>query len=173
MSVGGETRWPLSWHERASEEAAHFNPAFCGELIVRTIGDYMRVRGNAFPLALTFLILPLTLPPAIRTALPRRADTAFASWASDNAELLTTIPDRVLHLRPVTREALLFMTQVNALRLTGDGVEFGTSPLRLSGRLSTATQETGDIRRAASMIGRWFAAQGAPAAVLQTMGVRV
>lgn len=173
MTDADQRRWSLTWLERPSEEAAHFNPAFCGELLARTIGDYAKVRGTALPLALAFLVLPLTLPPSLRRVLPRRADTAFASWAGDNADLLTTLPERVMRLRPVTRESLLFATQVSAFALSGEGVAAGPNPYRLTAKFAATTGETDDIRRAAGLLGRWFAAQGSAAATLQTMGVRV
>ncbi len=173
MTAVDQTRWSLAWRERPPEEAAHFNPAFCGELLARTTGDYAKVRGTALPLALTFLVLPLTLPPPLRRVLPGRADTAFASWAGDNADVLTTVPERVMRLRPVTRESLLFATQVSALAVSGEGVAAGPSPFRLTAKSAATTGETDDIRRAAGLLGRWFAAQGSAAAILQTMGVRV
>jgi hypothetical protein len=37
--MADETRWSLAWAERPAEEARIFNPAFCGELIGRTVGE--------------------------------------------------------------------------------------------------------------------------------------
>ena len=173
MTAADQTHWSLAWRERPPEEAAHFNPAFCGELLARTTGDYAKVRGTALPLAFVFLVLPLTLPPSLRRILPGRADTAFASWAGDNADVLTTVPERTMRLRPVTRESLLFATQVSALVISSEGVSVGASPFRLAAKSAATTEETNDIRRRAGLLGRWFAAQGSTAAILQTLGVRV
>ncbi|MGD9724847.1 MAG: three component ABC system middle component [Alphaproteobacteria bacterium] len=169
----GLTRFESAWRVRPQEEAAHFNPAFCGELLVRSIEQFRRRTGDAMPLAFTFLILPLVLHPGTRKALPGRANTAFASWAGENAETLSTLPDRMLRLRPVTREALLFVAQIDAISIDTKGVRIGARPFKLNVKPLVTTDEVDEIRRAAGLIGRWFANQSDTAAVLQTMGVRI
>lgn len=168
------------WRERPLEEAAHFNPAFCGELIARTLHGYCKLGPNPLPFALTFLVLPLALHPGTRRALPRKANTAFASWAGENADVLSMVPERVLRLRPVSREALLFLSQLGAISVDKDGVSIGDKPLSLTAKPSVSTDEVEEIRRTAGLLGRWFAHQSqagavlqATGAVLQTMGIRV
>lgn len=163
----------LAWRERPAEEAAHFNPAFCGELLARAVHDYHRLRGNPLPLPLSFTVLPLTLHPPTRRALPKKANTAFATWSADNEAILTGVPDRVLRLRPVTREALLFLSQLRAINVRADGISSGSRPLRLATKLPASTEEVDEMRRTAGLLGRWFAYQPATALVLQTMGIRV
>ena len=164
--------WELDWATRPREEAALFNPAFCGELIVRTVASYFQAKSHGFALPLAYLILPLTLSAQARAALPRRSDTTFVTWAGLHRVLLADLPQRATALRPVTREALLFMVQHRALGLAGDGFVPGAAPLKLARKLGDTTNEVGDIRVAASTIGRWFAQQGAPTQILQTMGIR-
>jgi hypothetical protein len=168
------------WRQRPLEEAAHFNPAFCGELIGRTLHGYCNLVPNSLPFALSFLVLPLALHPATRRALPRKANTAFASWAGGNSDVLSTVPERVLRLRPVSREALLFLSQLGAIRVDKDGVSIGERPVSLTVKPLVSTDEVDEIRRTAGLLGRWFAHQSqagtvsqATGAVLQTMGVRV
>jgi hypothetical protein len=167
----GEMRPLLPWHDRPSEEAALLNPAFCGELIARAAHDYERLAKRPFPLPLAYLILPLTLYPLTRDALPGKANTTFATWSAAHDVLLAELPDRVLALRPVTREALLFLTQHQALALGPEGLSRGASPLALSAKLPVTSNDATSARRAAGLIGRWFANQGTTVTVLQTMGV--
>ena len=169
----GRSHWTLAWDERPPEEAAHFNPAFCGELLARTIHEYHRLRGASLPLPLAFVVLPLTLHPPTRRALPRKANTAFASWSVEHKAILVDVPDRVLRLRPVTREGLLFLAQVGAAFISADGITRGNKPLRLSTKPSFSTADVNEARRSAGLLGRWFAYQPALAPILQTMGVRV
>lgn len=171
--MAASTHYELQWRDRPQEEAAHFNPAFCGELLARAIKAFSQITGGAMPLAYAFLILPLVLHPGARKALPGRANTAFASWAGDNADTLSTLADRTLRLRPVSREALLFLVQIGALEIGPEGLRIGKHPLRLTAKPAATTDEVEDMRRAAAMLGRWFANQADSAAVLQTMGVRV
>ncbi|MDP3115974.1 MAG: DUF6521 family protein [Phenylobacterium sp.] len=165
------SRWSLSWRERPAEEAALLNPAFCGELIARATKDYQRLRGNAFPLPLSFVVLPLILHAPTLAALPGRADTTFATWSAENEALLADLPERTLRLRPISREALLFLAQHSALTLGADGLRTGEKPLKLAAKPAASTRDVDDIRRAAALLGRWFANQGAPVQILQTMGV--
>ncbi|MGJ4998903.1 three component ABC system middle component [Bradyrhizobium sp. HKCCYLS3077] len=169
----GRTSFELAWRDRPQEEAAHFNPAFCGELLFRAVNEFRQRSDLSMPLPYTFVILPLVLHPVTRRALPGRADTAFASWAAENETTLSVLPDRILRLRPVTRESLLFLSQHEAIGIGPDGVIVGARPIRLSAKPSSTTDEVHEIRRAAGLLGRWLSNQGGPAAVLQTFGVRV
>ena len=165
--------WTLSWWQRPPEEAAHFNPAFCGELLARAVRSYHAGRHSLMSLPLIFVVLPLALHARTRHALPRRATTTFVSWSMDHEAILNEVPDRVLGLRPITREALLFMCQLKALALSSEGVSTGPKPLRLSSRPDVTSDDADEARRAATFLGRWFAYQPMPGAVLQTMGVTV
>lgn len=164
-------RWSLSWRELPPEEAALLNPAFCGELIARATKDYERIRAAAFPLPLGFIVLPLVLHPPTMNVLPGRANTTFATWSADNEALLVELPERTRRLRPISREALLFLAQHRALMVGPEGLKTGEKPMKLTAKISTSTSNADEIRRAAGLIGRWFANQGAPVQILQTMGV--
>lgn len=164
--------WEIGWATRPKEEAALFNPAFCGEVISRAVTAYAQLRTHGLGLPLAYLILPLTLSQRMREALPRRADTTFVTWAGLNRVLLADLPDRVTALRPITREALLFIIQHRALRLSNDGIAIGEEPLKLGRKLAATSDETSEIRSSATFLGRWFAQQAATSQIMQTMGIR-
>lgn len=86
--------------------------------------------------------------------------------------MIADLPNRVLALRPVTREALLFVIQHKALSISTDGLTHGQRPLKLSAKRPDSTPDVEAARRAAGLIGRWFAKQGSVAFVLQAFGVR-
>ena len=169
--MADETRWSLSWAERPPEEARIFNPAFCAELIGRTASEYHRTRQTALNIVTAFLVLPLTLHRPTREALPRRANTAFAGWVAEHAALLVELPDRARHLRPVSREALLFAVHHQLLALNAEGLFPGAKPVPRSGRFAVSTDEVNAARSAAALLGRWFAGQGTQTSILQGMGV--
>jgi len=166
------SRWSLTWRDRPAEEAALLNPAFCGELIARATKNYERLRASPFPLPLAFVVLPLVLHPPTLAALPGRADKTFATWSAENEALVAELPERTLRLRPISREALLFLTQHRALTVGPDGLRTGEKPMMLSAKTSVSTPAVDDIRRAAALLGRWFGTQGAPVRILQTIGVK-
>jgi len=169
--MADEARWSLTWTERPAEEARLFNPAFCGELIGRTVGEYHHTRQAALSMATAFLILPLTLHKPTRDALPGRANTAFAGWIADNAALLAELPERARRLRPVSREALIFAVRHQLLAFEGSGLAPGGRPVRLHARPAVTTDEVNAARSAAGLLGRWFGAQSTPTSILQGMGV--
>ena len=169
--MADETRWSLPWAERPAEEARIFNPAFCAELIGRTVGEYHRTRQAALNMVTAFLVLPLTLHGPTREALPGRANTAFAGWVAEHAALLVELPDRARHLRPVSREALLFAVHHQLLALDTEGLLPGAKPVPRSARFAVSTDEVNAARSAAALLGRWFAAQRTQTSILQGMGV--
>lgn len=169
--MADETRWSLQWSERPAEEARIFNPAFCGELIGRTVCEYHRTRQSALSLVTAFLILPLTLHRPTRDALPGRANTAFAGWIAENSALLAELPDRARRLRPVSREALLFAVRHKLLAVEGGGLVPGAKPVRVNARPGVTTDDVNALRSAAGLLGRWFGGQATQTSILQGMGV--
>jgi len=117
------------------------------------------------------VVLPLVLHPPTLAVLPGRANTTFATWSADNEALLAELSERLLRLRPISREALLFLAQHRALTVDAEGLRTGEKPMRLTAKAAATTPDVDDIRRAAGLLGRWFANQGAPVQILQTMGV--
>lgn len=168
--ASSRSAWERPWRDRPREQAALLNPAFVGEILARVAVGYSRPDGRPLPLPLVFLVAPLVLMPTLRAALPRRANATFGTWTAINAPRLADLPDRVLQLRPVTREALLFLAQVGAVSVDTRGIVPGPSPLRLAASRSPTTDETTDIRRAADFVGRWFGGQADPVAILQGFG---
>ena len=166
-----ETRWSLPWAERSVEEARMFNPAFCGELICRTVGEYHRTREAGLSMVTAFLVLPLTLHKPTREALPRRANTAFAGWVAEHSALLAELPERARRLRLVSREALLFAVGHELLALDGRGLLSDAKLAPLSARFAVSTDEVNAVRRAAGLLGRCFAGQGTHTSILRVMGV--
>lgn len=166
-----ETHWDIPWGERSVEEARLFNPAFCGELVGRTVGEFHSSGQEALNLVLAFLVLPLTLHEPTRETLPKRADTAFAGWVANHAPLLAELPSRVMHLRPITREALLFAISHRVIALNTAGFVPGAKPIRNRSIPSVSSNEVNEIRRAARFLGRWFATHRTQTLILQGMGI--
>jgi hypothetical protein len=162
--------WEQRWHARPREEAANLNPAFCGELIFRSVFEYQRLRELPFPFALSFVILPLALHKRTRDQLPGTATTAFVGWIAHHGPALAEFPNRTLRLTPITREAIMFAMQHEVLMVQQGGLAAGAKPIRPRGR-PERTSDVDEARRAASLLGRWFANQGHASSILQGLGV--
>lgn len=167
----GSSHWNTLWRERPVEEASNFNPAFCGELLCRTVGEYYKACSAPLNVAVAFVVLPLTLHKETRDHLPGRANTAFAGWVADHNTLLAELPLRIERLRPVVRESLLFMIRYSRLSFRDGGLVPGGKPLSLTVKSDLSTADTAEARSAAHMLGRWFAAQRSQPALLQGFGV--
>ncbi|MFQ6753524.1 three component ABC system middle component [Cereibacter sphaeroides] len=166
-----ETRWTLAWNERPVEEARNLNPAFCAELIARTVAEYHKARMAPLSMATAFLVLPLTLHKPARTALPGKANTTFATWIASNNPLLAELPGRVSRLRPISREALLFSIRYRMNTLNNGGLVPGSKPIKPSSRPATSTDDVNEARAVAALLGRWFGAQASESAILKGFGV--
>jgi hypothetical protein len=166
-----DTRWTLAWDERPAEEARNLNPAFCAELIARTVAEYNKARKAPLSMATAFLVLPLTLHKPTRTALPGRANAAFATWIATNNPLLAELPGRVHRLRPVSREALLFSIRYGINALNDGGLIPGSKPIKPTARPVATTDDVNEARAAAALLGRWLGAQASENAILQGFGV--
>lgn len=170
--MASKGHWEVTWQNRPSEEAINFNPAFCGELIVRAVREHGKSTGRPLALPLSFLVLPLALHKQTRDELPSKADTAFVGWIVAHGPLLAAFPDRAARLAPVTREALLLMLQHSFLRTEGNGLVSTAKRMKSSALAEKATADTNEARSAAELIGRWFARQGMPTLVMQGLGVK-
>lgn len=164
-------RWEIPWPERPIEEAANLNPAFCGELLFRSVAAYHKLRSRPFGFALAFLVLPIILHKPTRNELPGNASAAFLAWTAAHSPALAQLPDRIVRLKPVTREALLFAVQHDVLRIEDGGFVPGGCPIRLRSTQAASTDDTAEARSAAALVGRWFANQTLPASILQGLGV--
>jgi|SRR5262245_36051096 len=164
-------KWELAWKERPSEEANNLNPAFCGELIFRAIREFHREQQRPLGLPLAFLVLPIALHAPTRERLPGNVSAIFGAWVAEQGPYLADLPDRVARLVPISREGLLFLMQHKAIAVDEGGVVPGAEPLKISAKLDKITEDTADARRAAALLGRWFARQGQPALIMQALGV--
>lgn len=116
--------------------------------------------------------MPLTLHAQTREILPGRSNATLATWAAERGPQIADLPGRALGLRPATREAILFAVQHAALTIDAAGLRRGARPYKLNARRPEATPDTEATRRAADLLGRWFANQGGAGSVLKAFGLR-
>ncbi len=165
------SHWNLAWAQRPTEEASNFNPAFCGELLCRAVGEYHKVRSTPFNVALAFLVLPLALHKPTRDRLPGRSNVAFAGWVAEHNTLIAELALRVERLRPVVRESMMFAIRQQRLAFQEGGLVPGTMKLKLAAKSDPSTPDADEARGAAALLGRWFAGQASAPAILQGFGV--
>ena len=166
-----ENRWRHPWSGRPVEEARLFNPAFCGELIGRTVVEFHDLNQESFGVSAAFLVLPLVLHRQTRESLPKNVSKAFANWTIEHSALLAELPGRTRHLSSVTRESLMFAVHHELLAFRAGKLLPGTQPVPIRTRKVVNTDDAQAIRNAAGLLGRWFARQRAESVILRGMGI--
>lgn len=162
------------WSERPIEEANLLNPAFCCAVLAASVAGYSSIEDAGMPYPLTFMVLPIVLHKPTRESLPRSTRTSLAAWMQNNAEARVLYAERLLSLKPHTREAIRF------------GILYGSITLHQSWLVQTILRESGLTRilrklddeanncvSRANLVGKWLAAAGSPQTVMALWGVRL
>ncbi|HON68950.1 MAG TPA: DUF6521 family protein [Phycisphaerae bacterium] len=161
------------WTERPHEEANLLNPAFCCLGMTAAIAGYQAEANQGLPLGLAYMILPITLHKPTRDLLPRNRRTSLPMWIQDNASVRVLFHERLISLKPFTREAILFgcsrawITVQNNASLVTDRTE---AALRRA--CQSLEAEPRDCVLKAIFVGRWLATAGTPATVMALWGIQ-
>ncbi len=161
----------IRWEERPLEIAHLFNPAFCGEVLRRSISSYQQTNSSPFPYSLTFLVLPIVLHRETRERISPRQRLTLHAWLEKYPDLKIGFAERASEMIPLTKEAIIFLLQVAAVRLdeqAGLTSQF-YKPVSLIGQDES---EIAECYRKAEIVGRLFARVGTVTTVYAMWGVR-
>ncbi len=162
------------WFERPIEEANLLNPAFCCATLAASIAGYSSVDDAGMPYPLTFMVLPIVLHKPTRESLPRSTRTSLAAWMQDNAEAKVLYVERVLSLKPHTREAIRFGLLYDWITLhQGWLVQTILGESDLTRILRKLDDEAKDCVSRAKLVGKWLASAGSPQTVMALWGMRL
>jgi hypothetical protein len=159
----------IVWERRPIEIASLLNPAFCGEVLRRCIEEYEKTASQPFPFPLLYLILPIVLHKKTRETIASQRQLHI--WLQSHEDVKIGFADRTRQLLPITKEALLFLLQVNAVALD----EQARLNIIHYQRHIPTSQKEGEISscyRAAVVIGRWFARAGSVTTIYALWGIR-
>ena len=161
-----------NWEERSVITANLLNPAFCGEVIRRTITSYNDNEDNeVFPFSLLFLILPIVLHKKTREHMPMRSSTYFHSWVEENEFLFIDFAERVRELNPFSKESMLFMLQHEAADITEEG-KITIRPYRRKVLKGENLDEITEIYKKAELLGKWFRLTGNEQTIYMFLKIR-
>lgn len=161
-----------NWEERSVITANLLNPAFCGEVIRRTIASYNSNEDNeVFPFSLLFLILPIVLHKKTREHMPMRSSTYFHSWVDENEFLFIDFAERVKELNQFSKESMLFLLQQTAAEITEEG-KIIIKPYRKKKPKGANINEIVEIFRKAELLGRWFRLTGNEQTIYMFLKIR-
>lgn len=149
----------VNWNNRSIFSAYLYNPAFCGEVLIRCIKEYEKKVGdkNVFKYSLAFLCLPLLVSKPFSTKIPynykgkKMEDWVKASNLAYNPSLELMIKAFI----PYTKEAIHFLYIYDKIRIDKSK---GTISLLGEQVLSHSNDdETEEIFVKAKVIGEMFA----------------
>ena len=162
-----------TWTARPKEEAYLLNPAFCCTTLAAAIWGYASVMEEGVPFPLTFMFLPIVLHKPTRDRLPPNTRTSMAAWLQEHSDARVLYYERLVSLKPYTKEALQFGMLVDWIVLKNGGLletTLNNSDVnRITRRLDDEAREC--VMRA-RFLGKWFASAGATQTVMAFWGVR-
>jgi len=158
------------WENRPIEVANLLNPAFCGEVLVRTVSTYQASAQNPFPYALAFLVLPIVLHKRTRERIPTGGRVQLHAWLQQHQDARVGFADRTKQMVPITNEAMMFLLQLGRLSINQQGYLVARTTRRRT-QIQTS-DEIDDCYRKAQVVGRWFARTGASETIFTMWGVK-
>jgi len=161
-----------NWEDRSIITANLLNPAFCGEILRRTIENYNNNKLKVeFPFSLACLILPIVLHKKTRDFMPLRSSTYFHSWVEQNEHLFIDFPLRVRQILPFTRESLMFLLKHKAIIINETG-HIEVNPYRKINPKGEDIEEVIEIFHKAELLGKWLSLTGNAQTIFMFLKIR-
>lgn len=162
-----------SWTARSKEEAYLLNPAFCCTILAATINDYVNTKREGVSFPLLFMVLPIVLHKPTRDSLPPSVRTSMAAWLQENAFARVLFYERLVSLKPHTREAIQFGMLRDWVVMRSDSLwETTLSRSDVDRSIQKITDEARECMMRARFVGRWFAVAGTASTIMALWGVR-
>lgn len=161
----------IPWEQRPIEIANLLNPAFCGEVLRRCVNSYQETASRPFPYPLIFLILPIVLHRKTRERISPRQRQSLHVWLQSNPDVKIDFANRAKDFIPITKEAILFLLQVEALILD-EQASLGVTSYKKVKVEGQNESEIADCYQKAEIVGRWFARAGTATTIFTMWGVK-
>ena len=159
------------WHERPTEIANLFNPAFCALIVRDGSQGFAEHNPTGMPYPLAFVLLPIVLHRGTRNILPKTIATKLHPWIEQHQEVKIGFPQRCAAMSTFTREAIIFAASGGLISISTSGT-IQAPPLRLKRVGWPNDSEPAICRERAHFVGRWLATAGETATIFAMWGVR-
>jgi hypothetical protein len=161
------------WPERTREEAHLLNPPFCCVTITSACTGYRESNGQSLPLALAFMILPIVLHKHTRESLPRTSRTSIPAWSQEHPEARLGFYERLMALRPHTREAMRYGLAFHWLAMGDSGGIRCVAPDAVINRaVRSLGGDASDCVARARFLGKWLGTAGSTETTMALWGIR-
>ena len=162
-----------TWTKRPREEAYLLNPAFCCIVITSTYVGYCDTNDIALPFPLSFMVLPILLHKDTREALPTNIRTSMPAWIQENATARILFHERLMSLKPHTREAINHGLLYGWLAFgEGGALQPAVSNTVVNRALRNLEGEARECVLRARFLGKWFASGGLAETTMALWGIR-
>ncbi len=162
-----------AWFSRAKEEAYLLNPAFCCATLSVAMRNYTTVKNEGVPFSLVFMFLPIVLHKPTRENLPPNTRTSMAAWLQENPGARVLFYERLISLKPHTREAIRFGMLLDWIIVRNGGLlETTLSNTEITRTTRTLSDEARECVMRARFVGKWFAEAGETHTAMAFWGVR-
>lgn len=157
----------------SQEELNLYNPAFCGYLLLTAIRSYQEERDGGIDYPLIYLCLPIVLTLSTRSRLPHSYTTPIATWIAANEDAIIGFPKITSSFVSITKSALSFLLQCNAVEIMSDGgLNATATPVNKTSIIFKNNQELKSVYAASRMIGKWFAHGSTTETIYANFGIR-
>lgn len=125
------------------------------------------------PFALAFMVLPIVLHKSTRESLPRTSRTSIPAWMQEHAEAKVGFHERLMALRPHTREALRYGLVFDWLAMGDSGVIRSVASDSLISRATRSLDgDAGECISRARFLGKWLGAAASTETTMALWGIR-
>lgn len=161
------------WADRAREEANLLNPPFCCTVITSACAGYQEESGELLPLVLAFMVMPIVLHKTTREALPRTSRTSLPAWLQERAYIKIGFHERLMTLKPYTREAIRYGMAFGWIVAAGTGgLQCDVPNQRIIRARALLDGDAYDCISRARFVGRWFGTAASTETTMALWGIR-
>lgn len=161
------------WAKRTREEAHLFNPPFCCVTLTSACAGFNETSGQPLPFALAFMVLPIVLHRTTREYLPRTTRTSIPIWLQEHAEARLGFHERLMALKPHTREALRYGLVLNWVAIGDLGcLRCVVAQNRITRSIQSLDGDARECVSRARFLGKWFGTSSSAETLMALWGIR-
>lgn len=161
------------WIERTREEAHLLNPPFCCVILTSACAGFTESTGQPLPFALAFMVLPIVLHKHTRESLPRTTRTSVPAWLQEHTEARIGFHERLMALKPYTREALRYGLVFDWIAMGDSGcIRCVVTSNQINHAIQSLDGDALDCVSRVRFLGKWFGTSSSIETLMALWGIR-
>lgn len=161
------------WTKRTREESNLLNPPFCCVVLTTACAGFSKKSGQPLPFALAFMVLPIVLHKNTREFLPRSTRTSVPAWLMEHATVRVGFHERLMALKPHTREALRYGFTCDWLAMGHSGlIRCVVTGNQIDCAIRSLNGDAQECVSRARFLGKWFGTSASTETLMALWGIR-